>query len=222
MFVRFRQMKTTLQVTLLVGRRVNGRVRHQQVAALGSVKLPLDLDRREGFWRRLHERLGRLRNRLDAAAQAKIMREMHARVPTVTADERREHEVALAEGERRLWDCMRDLLAERAAGLEDMTSKATASSAEARKSAEDAEARSAAAAERLERWCRGEDAPRGKAVDFEQILRDAGWTAADLRHARVLAALPEEAVHSLTAPTLAAGERAKRVPARGSYRRSQR
>jgi hypothetical protein len=75
------------------------------------VKLPLDLDRRERFWRRLHERLGRLENRLDAAAQAKILGEMHARIPMVNADERREHEIALAEEERRIWDCMRRALA---------------------------------------------------------------------------------------------------------------
>jgi hypothetical protein len=36
-----RATKSTLQATLLVGCRVGGRVRHEQVAALGPIKLPL-------------------------------------------------------------------------------------------------------------------------------------------------------------------------------------
>ena len=73
MFVRFRQTQTTLQVTLLTGRRVNGRVRHEQVASLGSVKTPLTVDGREDFWRKLHETLGRLGNRINPTNAAKIM-----------------------------------------------------------------------------------------------------------------------------------------------------
>jgi hypothetical protein len=95
MWVRFRQTKSSLQATLLAGRRVGGRVRSEQVAALGSIKLPLTIDGREGFWRELHATLGRLGNRVPADAQAKIMGGVHARVPMVTVDERREHEIGL-------------------------------------------------------------------------------------------------------------------------------
>jgi hypothetical protein len=71
MWVRFRQTKSSLQATLLAGRRVGGRVRSEQVAALGSIKLPLTIDGREGFWRELHATLARLGNRVPADAQAR-------------------------------------------------------------------------------------------------------------------------------------------------------
>jgi len=58
MLVRFRATKSTLQATLLAGRRVDGRIRQEQIAAFGSVRLPLTIDGREAFWRALHETAG--------------------------------------------------------------------------------------------------------------------------------------------------------------------
>jgi len=219
MFVRFRATRSTLQATLLAGRRVGGRVLQEQVAALGSIKLPLTVLQREGFCRELHATLARLGNRLSADAQAKVMGEVHARIPMVTAEERCAHEIGLAERERQVWDGMRDMLAERAQGMEEVAAKATTSAAADRAGADDAGARATSASDRIERWRRGEDAPRGQEVDFEKIMREGGMTAAHLNHCRVLASLPREAIPILRDISMKAGERAIRAAARRLLRR---
>jgi hypothetical protein len=45
----------------------------KNIAAFGSVRLPLTIDGREAFWCALHETAGRLGNRLSADEQAKVM-----------------------------------------------------------------------------------------------------------------------------------------------------
>ena len=64
MFVRFRQTNSTVQASLLAGRRIDGGVRHEQIVSFGSIKLPMTIDGRETFWRKLHESLARLGNRI--------------------------------------------------------------------------------------------------------------------------------------------------------------
>jgi len=79
MFVRFRVTKSTLQASLLMDPRDAGRVRQERLATLGSIKLPLTIAGRETFWRKLHETMARLGNRIPAEARAKIMGQVHAR-----------------------------------------------------------------------------------------------------------------------------------------------
>jgi hypothetical protein len=55
---------------------------------------------REAFWRELHAVLARLENRVCADVRAEILASVQARIPTVTAEERCAHEIALAERER--------------------------------------------------------------------------------------------------------------------------
>jgi hypothetical protein len=224
MFVRFRTTRTTLQVTLLAGRRVDGRVRHEQVASLGSVETPLTIEGREAFWHQLHETLGRLGHRVDATTAGKILGEVHARIPMVTADERTARAIELAEQERTVWDGMQAMLAERAGGMAATAEKATAASAEDQKAAADAAARSAAAKDRVERLRRGEAVSSiGKPLDFEEILREAGLTNADLRHMRVLASLDwdEATQQALVDVSINAGDRAHRALARRLLRQKQ-
>ena len=174
MFVRFRQTKTTLQVTLLAGRRVSGRVRQEQVAALGAIKLPLTVSGREAFWRELHAILARLENRVSADVQAEILTSVQARIPTVTAEERCAHEIALAEREREVWDTVTELLVERATGTAELASEASSASVAARACAEDAFLRSCAARERIERLRRGEQVSRAFCV--RRAGRGRTWT----------------------------------------------
>jgi hypothetical protein len=54
-------------------------VKHEQVASLGSVPHEPTVPERIAFWTQLHERLARLANRVDAAAQAKILGAVHAK-----------------------------------------------------------------------------------------------------------------------------------------------
>ena len=84
MFVRFRRTATRLQLSLVETSRVDGKVRHEHVASLGSVDLSLSVESRLAFWQRVHERLAKLSNRIDPA---KVLGDIYARVPMVTADE---------------------------------------------------------------------------------------------------------------------------------------
>ena len=88
MLVRFRQTDDRLQVRLVVTRRGAGRVRHEHVASLGAITLPLSVADRLAFWRGLHERLAKLSHRVDTETRAEILTAIHARVPIVTAAER--------------------------------------------------------------------------------------------------------------------------------------
>jgi hypothetical protein len=94
MFVRFRvtknfrETKTRLRVSLVETRRIEGKVRHVHIASLGSVPMPPEVDDRLAFWQRLHGRLADLAKRVDGQKQAKVLGEVHARIPMVVPDER--------------------------------------------------------------------------------------------------------------------------------------
>lgn len=106
MFVRFRETATRLQMSVTETRRLNGRVQNEHVASFGSVPLPLTVPDRIEFWRRLHDRLAKLSNRIDAATQAKILGQIHARVPMVTAEEQRTLQVDNAKEDLRHWSAI--------------------------------------------------------------------------------------------------------------------
>jgi hypothetical protein len=88
-FVRFRYTGNRLQVSLVETHRVDGKVRHEHVASLGSVPLPPSIADRVAFWSRLHERLAKLSNRLGPDLHGKVLGDVHAKVPMPTADEQR-------------------------------------------------------------------------------------------------------------------------------------
>ena len=69
MFVRFRGSPNRLQISIVETRRLNGRVRHEHIASLGSIEMPLSVAGRIAFWQRVNERLGKLSNRIDPAMQ---------------------------------------------------------------------------------------------------------------------------------------------------------
>jgi len=64
MLVHFRETPYGLAMSLVESRRENGKVRHEHLASLGSIETPLSGATRIEFWRRLHERLDQLSNRL--------------------------------------------------------------------------------------------------------------------------------------------------------------
>lgn len=122
MFVRFRQTKRLLQVSLIETRRVDGRVRHEHIASLGSVPREATSFDRFEFWTKLGEPLGKLANRLDSDGQAAIVATIDARIPAPT---REEAERASTIGRRTKTDRRYDaMLAEILAhGGAEMTSK---------------------------------------------------------------------------------------------------
>jgi hypothetical protein len=80
MFVRFRKSDLRLQVSLLETRRINGTVRSEHVAGLGSVEMPQTVETRLMFWQRLHDRFAKLSNRVDVTMQAKIYGDMRKQI----------------------------------------------------------------------------------------------------------------------------------------------
>jgi len=90
MIARFRQTAAAgLQCSLVETRRIDGKVRHEIVASLGSVPASPSVADRIAFWRRVYETLAELAARIDAETQGQIISAVHARIPIVTPDEQR-------------------------------------------------------------------------------------------------------------------------------------
>jgi hypothetical protein len=89
MIARFRQTAAGLQCSLVETRRIDGKVRHEIVATLGSVPASPSVADRIAFWRRVYETLAELASRIDAETQGKIISAVHLRIPIVTPDEQR-------------------------------------------------------------------------------------------------------------------------------------
>src|ERR1700750_2209799 len=81
MRVPFRETPYGLAMSLVESRRENGKVRHEHLASLGSIETPPSGATRIEFWRRLHERLGELSNRLFAATRRQVNDAAHDRAP---------------------------------------------------------------------------------------------------------------------------------------------
>jgi hypothetical protein len=219
MFVRFRETGCRLQVSLVETRRINGKVRHEHIASFGSVRLPMTVPDRIQFWIRLHERLAKLSNRIDATLQGKILGHLHARIPMVTADEQRALQLDNAKDDARLWSAMQDLHAAQVEGHKDLVATAERVIADNQAAAAKAGERTQAASERIARIERGEDVSGGldrpkTPAEFDAQLIAAGFTRADLRHMSTLAELPEEALDTIIEASLKASDRTTRSTAR--------
>src|SRR5205814_2619372 len=110
--------------SLVETRRVDGKVRHEHIAGLGSVETPPSVAHRVEFWRQVHERLSRLSNRIDAETQAKLLGAVHGRIPMVTIDEIRAAQLENAAADERLWKNLHDLHAEQAEGNDGLAASA--------------------------------------------------------------------------------------------------
>jgi hypothetical protein len=69
MLVRFRETAAGLQGSLVETRRIDGKVRYEHLASLGSVPASPSVADRIAFWRRVYETLAELANRIDAETQ---------------------------------------------------------------------------------------------------------------------------------------------------------
>ncbi len=225
MFVRFRQSETRLQVSLVETRRIDGKVRHEHLASFGSVEVTPSVEDRLAFWQRLHERLAKLSNRVDATAQAKILGDIHARIPMVTLNQQQALKLENAEAEEQFWTRIHDIHAatvEQHKGLATtVESKVTTGQAEMATAASHRDA----AKERRERLQRGEDVPGGLGKpltweDAQRILGEAGFTASDIQHCLDLAKLSEDELRDEVIPKiLAAHRRADKAVVRAMLRR---
>jgi hypothetical protein len=161
MFTRFRQTRHRLQVSLVETRRLNGKVHHEHVASLGSVETPPSVPERIAFWLKLHDRLGKLSNRIDAATQGKVLGAVHARIAMVTADEQCALQLENAEADAQFWLNFRDMNAEPVEGHKGLVAQAERKIADGQSATANAAANAAIAKERIERLKRGENVEGG-------------------------------------------------------------
>jgi hypothetical protein len=219
MFVRFRQGTHRLQISLIETRRIDGKVRHEHIATLGSIEISPSVEARLAFWQRLHERLAKLANRVDAAMQGKILGDVHARIPMVTLDEQRAKQLENAEADEKFWTRLRDVNEATAEDQRALSAKAEQTASGLQAQAADAAANAATAKERAERIKRGEDVPGGigKQQTYEDYERIFGKDV--VRHmvklAQVCEALGNETVLKVV---MAEKERAERAAIRTLHR----
>jgi hypothetical protein len=89
MHIRARLQHRRIQLSLVDTRRVDGKVRQQHIAALGSVPPKMRVNDRAAFWDQVEQRLAKLGNRLGKDGHDKIINELAAKVPMVTETEQR-------------------------------------------------------------------------------------------------------------------------------------
>jgi hypothetical protein len=86
----------------------------------------MDVADRVAFWQALHERLGRLANRIGPEQQAVIMGKVHERIPMVTPNEQRGLQLVNAQGDERFWGMLEEMNTSQAEGHEMAAAKLTA------------------------------------------------------------------------------------------------
>lgn len=183
MFVRFRKVRSRLQCSLIETRREGGNVRHEHVASLGAVAAVSSIADRVAFWAALHRRLAGLSNRVGDADRFKIFEAVSARIPIPTPDEQRQLQRDNAEADERLWSSLEAMNASTAAERRELAVAMERVAAQSEAAASNAAGKAAVARERLARIKRGEDVAGGlgRAIEVEAVMREAGFTKADIR-----------------------------------------
>src|SRR4051812_4490520 len=193
MFVRFRTSARRLDLSLIEAARRSGKPRHEHVASLGSIAQPPTVADRIAFWRKLHERLAKLSNRIDAETHGHVLGAVHRRIPMVTADEQREVQLANAQAEAATWEAVATMYESTAADTKTLVASAERSVAANSNAAKAATEIAEAAKDKLARIERGEMvAGLGKPVNLASLLAEAGFTKADFRRMRRSAEFTEE------------------------------
>jgi hypothetical protein len=83
------------------------------------------------FWRRLHERLAKLSNRIGADEQGKILGAIHVRIPMVTIDELRTLQRENSEADEKFWAGLQGMNAELAEEHKEVAAKSARLAADA-------------------------------------------------------------------------------------------
>ena len=150
MFVRFRETPYGLQVSLIQTRREGGKARHEYIAGLGAITIPTSAADRIAFWRRLHDRLSALSNRI-VDEQSKILDAVDERIPMPTPDELRDVHLENAKVDQRFWEGLRRVHTDTIEGDEGVIGAAERAIANSEASAAKAAVHTKAAKERVER-----------------------------------------------------------------------
>ena len=155
MFVRFRQTKRRVQVSLVENRRGDGRVRQEHIAWLGTIATEPSIDDRMAFWRQLHERLATLANRVDANTQAKVLADIHARIPMVMIEEQDGLKLENAETSEQFWTRLREMHEEQIEGHRQLIASAERAIAKGQSAAAEAVSKRSRRASQTRRKCSG-------------------------------------------------------------------
>jgi hypothetical protein len=211
--------------TIAESRRVDGKVRLEHIAALGSVGEPATIAGRIAFWLELRPRLDKLDNRI-GDQQIKILDAIHARIPMVTPDEMRDLQRENAEADARLWEGLQGMNAGLAEGHKDVAAKSARIAADSEKRAADAAAKAVKAKERLDHLAKGEDVSGGLGKpmtreQMEKILKDNGMTDSDIRFSVEFAqaSLSEEEFEAYVQEVCAASRGAEKASRRKLLRK---
>jgi hypothetical protein len=192
-------------------RRHAGKVVHEHLASLGAIVVPPSVADRATFWQKLHERLAKLSNRIDAETQAKILGAVHDRVPMVTIEEIRELQLANAEAEERYWSQLQGMNETSAAEHTALRRSVDSKIAGLQAGAIGAKAAAAAAKDRAARLKRGEAVAGGltKPMTLEEAMTAIGWTTSDLQHANRMQLIDEAGMTEELLDNLHSRRRAK-------------
>lgn len=214
MFIRFRHNKTRLQVSLLEVTRLGGKVRNEHIASFGSIEAPQTVDARVAFWQRLHDRFAKLGNRLDAAAQAKLFGDIHAKIPMPTLDEQRRLQLRNAEADEQLWSNVRGMAEDTRTGHQKVAEHGERTIADSEQAIINANEKVEIARNRVERLNNGEavSGGLGKPRTREDTIGLMGLTPREARQFMESAELSEcFGSDRIVAELLKSHERAKRA-----------
>ena len=226
MFVRFRETPYGLQVSLIQTRREGGKVRHEHIAGLGAITVPTSAADRIAFWRRLHDRLSALSNRI-VDEQSKILGAVDERIPMPTPDELRDVQLENAKVDQRFWEGLRRVHTDTIEGDKGVIGAAERAIANSEASAANAAVHAKAAKERVERIERSETVKGGLGKpltrkEAEAIMMQAGMTRADIRRSVRMAQLPKELHETILAEVMRRKRLAENVAINAVWRAFQR
>jgi hypothetical protein len=193
MHIRSRRHHRRLQISLIDTRRIDGKVRQEHVASLGSVPPDASVQDRVAFWTQVHPRLSRLDNRLDPATRGRVMGELHKLVPMVPVDTAVADKIKAATRNVKQSATMRDMFQETVAAKKAMVAKLQVDIAEGETHVANMADAVKRDEDKLRRLEAGEDVPVREMTyaACRAILKAAGWTRSDFTHMERMQELDE-------------------------------
>jgi hypothetical protein len=195
MHVRSRLHHRRLQISLIDTRRVDGKVRQEHVASLGSVPPDMTVQDRQAFWTQVHPRLSRLDNRLGPDERARVMGELHEIVPMVPLDAAISGKIETETRNLKRSTDLRDMFQEMVDGKKALLAKLQREIAEGEVHVAKMDDSVKHHRDKLDRLEAGEDVPVSKELDraaTRAICKEAGWTRSNFHRAALMQELGGE------------------------------